>query len=74
MAGVNCPIEATGRVAYLRLHGPGAKYQGGYPLKTLKKWAKWIRSQARKRNVYVYFNNDAEGHAVRDADRLKAKC
>ncbi len=72
MAGVNCPVEATGKTAYLRFHGPGAKYQGGYTLKALKKWARWIVAQAKKRDVYVYFNNDAEGHAVRDGTKLKA--
>jgi len=71
MPNVNCPEEVTDKVAYLRFHGATAKYQGGYPEKTLRKWARWIRRQAQQRDVYVYFNNDAEGHAPEDAVKLK---
>jgi uncharacterized protein YecE (DUF72 family) len=68
---VKCPEIAIGKVAYLRFHGAAAIYQGGYPMRTLKKWADWIKTQAKRRDVYVYFNNDAEGHAVKDATKLK---
>ena len=71
MPHVKCPKLAIGKVAYLRFHGAQAIYQGGYPARTLKKWADWISNQSKKRDVYVYFNNDAEGHAVEDAIRLK---
>jgi uncharacterized protein YecE (DUF72 family) len=68
---VKCPEIAIGNVGYLRLHGVQAIYQGGYPIRTLKKWADWIITQSKTRDVYVYFNNDAEGHAVEDAVKLK---
>lgn len=71
MPYVKCPDSVTGKVAYLRFHGATAIYQGGYPLSTLRRWARWISVQAKKRDVYVYFNNDTEGHAVKDAMKLK---
>jgi uncharacterized protein YecE (DUF72 family) len=71
MPYVKCPDVAIGKVAYLRFHGATAIYAGGYPIRTLRKWAKWIEKQAKNRDVYVYFNNDAEGHAVKDATKLK---
>jgi len=70
MPCVKCPEIATGKVAYLRFHGATSRYAGGYSTKALRKWAKWAASQAKKRDVYIYFNNDAEGHAVKDAKRL----
>jgi uncharacterized protein YecE (DUF72 family) len=71
MPYVKCPEIAIGKVAYLRFHGAAAIYKGGYPTRTLKKWADWISTQAKRRDVYAYFNNDAEGHAVEDAMKLK---
>ncbi len=71
MPYVSCPRIVTGKIAYIRFHGASAQYSGGYPHKTLRKWARWITDRAKKVDVYVYFNNDAEGHAVRDALRLK---
>lgn len=72
MPYVKCPEEVTGKIAYLRLHGAKAIYQGGYSIKALKRWTRWVNTQAREnRDVYVYFNNDTEGHAPEDAAKLK---
>ncbi len=71
MPYVKCPEITIGKVAYLRLHGAAAIYQGGYSIKILKRWTSWISAQAKSRDVYVYFNNDAEGHAPEDAVRLR---
>jgi len=71
MPYVKCPAIAMGKAAYLRFHGASALYRGGYSVNILKKWAKWITAQSKERKVYVYFNNDAEGHAVKDAIKLK---
>lgn len=67
------PLEVTADFTYLRFHGPGkAKYAGSYPVKTLEKWARQIRHWQRElREIYVYFNNDVGGHAVRNAKRLR---
>ena len=49
--------------------GPG----GGFTDDQLRAWAGRIRGLRRAgTDVYVYFNNDGEGHAVRDAARLRA--
>ncbi|MCW5798653.1 MAG: DUF72 domain-containing protein [Nitrospira sp.] len=35
----------TADFVYVRLHGPGNKYQGDYPAATLKVWCRRIRRQ-----------------------------
>jgi uncharacterized protein YecE (DUF72 family) len=60
---------------YLRLHGPDNDhlYAGSYPDADLYWWADRIREwQAAHKDVYVYFNNDGFGHAVRNAEALRA--
>ncbi len=63
---------AFGPVIYLRFHGAGQVYAGNYPDEQLRWWAKRIRKWAEHdKDVWVYFNNDLEGHAVRNALDLK---
>jgi uncharacterized protein YecE (DUF72 family) len=66
------PLEVTADFT-VRLHGPGkAKYAGSYPVETLEKWARRIKDwQKELVEVYVYFNNDIGGHAVRNANQLR---
>jgi uncharacterized protein YecE (DUF72 family) len=65
--------ELTANFSYVRFHGTGGRYAGNYPDNFLKKWATKIQGWAdRLNNVYVYFNNDVEGHAVRNARTLRA--
>jgi uncharacterized protein YecE (DUF72 family) len=72
MEGLVVPRWVTGEVVYVRFHGSGAKYQGRYPRQILTQWSEWLQWQLnRKKSVYVYFNNDAEAHAVKDSLRLK---
>lgn len=67
MAGI-CP---TSDFAYFRFHGPKQMFASGYSSAELRHWAKKIEAQLRAhRDVYVYFNNDAGGHAPRDAQTL----
>lgn len=74
MAGSESPRAAVGPLAYLRFHGSGARYGGRYPSAWLSRWAAWIRERAAEGiDVYAYFNNDAEGHAPRDAVRLRER-
>jgi uncharacterized protein YecE (DUF72 family) len=64
---------ATTDFVYVRLHGHEVTYASGYPAAQLLAWAQKIRSWLRqRRDVYVYFDNDALGHAPRDARRLRA--
>jgi uncharacterized protein YecE (DUF72 family) len=65
------PMEVTGHFVYLRLHGPGKKYQGSYSMDCLRKWARRCRSWQKKGlDVYVYFDNDQAGYAAFNAQRL----
>jgi uncharacterized protein YecE (DUF72 family) len=67
------PVEVTADFVYIRLHGPGNKYQGSYTDATLKKWAKQCTQwQKNKKDVYVYFDNDQAGFAAFNAERLAA--
>jgi uncharacterized protein YecE (DUF72 family) len=71
MPGSASPPLAVGPVAYLRLHGYGVKYGGSYPDSTFQQWALWLAQVAATgRDVYAYFNNDVNGFAVNDAQRL----
>ncbi len=67
------PQVSTAEFVYLRLHGSDGHYRGSYDDATLREWADTIRDAlAHHRPAFVYFNNDLEGNAVRDAGRLKA--
>lgn len=73
LPGFVTPRWACGRAAYVRFHGAGGKYWGRYPNEALLGWTDWMVDQARGgREVWAFFNNDAEGHAVEDALTLKA--
>jgi uncharacterized protein YecE (DUF72 family) len=65
------PLEVTADFIYIRLHGPGKKYQGSYPDATLRKWARFCKKwQQKGKDIYVYFDNDQEGYAAFNALRL----
>jgi uncharacterized protein YecE (DUF72 family) len=67
------PIELTPTAdfVYVRFHGISS-YHGAYERPALEPWAGFLGEQARSgRDGYVYFNNDAEGHAPVDAARLR---
>jgi len=55
----------------LRLHGSRALYSSNYTNKELKNWAGQIKKWAKAKDVYVYFNNDACGNAIKNAQKLK---
>jgi uncharacterized protein YecE (DUF72 family) len=74
-AGLPCVLRATAPFVYVRMHGPDPThlYAGSYPTEDLRWWADRVREwSASGRDVYVYFNNDGHGHAVRNADELRA--
>ena len=55
----------------MRFHGPGARYRGKYTDRMLEDWGERVSNLAREVDeVYVYFNNDAFGHAVSNAITL----
>lgn len=58
----------TADFVYVRLHGHTRKYASSYSAASLRRWANAARRWARSgRDVYVYFDNDAEGAAVENA-------
>jgi uncharacterized protein YecE (DUF72 family) len=72
IAGFQCPIEVTADFTYVRLHGPGNKYQGDYNEITLRTWAKRIEDWRKElTHVFVYFDNDQSGFAAKNALELK---
>lgn len=74
-AGLACIPRATTDLVYVRMHGPGqdAMYTGSYSNDELKGWADRINEWTGEgRDVWMYFNNDLGGHAVRNALTLRA--
>jgi uncharacterized protein YecE (DUF72 family) len=72
LAGFQSPIEITADFTYVRLHGPGNKYQGDYNERTLRTWAKRIEGWCTElKHVFVYFDNDQAGFAPKNALELK---
>lgn len=79
-------MDATSDFVYVRLHGSRQLYASGYGPKALDKWAARIRAwqegreaegehagppaRRKKRDVYVYFDNDAKVRAPFDALNL----
>lgn len=72
LAGHLSPLKITADFVYIRLHGPGNKYQGSYDEPALQKWAQLCREWLDKgKDVYLYFDNDEMGYAAFNAKRLK---
>ena len=72
-AGLPTVLRATGRLVYARLHGPDREhlYRGSYTDDELRDWARHVREwEAAGHDVYLYFDNDEVGHAVRNARTL----
>jgi len=66
----NHPRVLTADWTYLRWHGN--HYAGTYSPQKLGAEAKWIRGQlASGKDVFVYFNNDTQGYAVKNAIDLR---
>jgi uncharacterized protein YecE (DUF72 family) len=74
-ADLPCVLRATAPFVYVRMHGPDPHhlYAGSYSDTDLSWWASRIGEwRAGGSDVFVYFNNDGAGHAVRNADTLRA--
>ena len=70
-----CILRSTAPFVYVRLHGPDREhlYGGSYPEEDLRWWAQRLQEWERDgKDVYVYFNNDGGGNAVRNAWTLRA--
>jgi uncharacterized protein YecE (DUF72 family) len=72
MPGSATDRRSAGPFVYVRFHGSGSRYGGAYSDERLDDWSGWLAAEmARGRSVFAYFNNDAGGHAPRDAIRLR---
>jgi uncharacterized protein YecE (DUF72 family) len=61
----------TSDFAYVRLHGDTELYASGYSAAALDTWARRCHNWAAAvPDVFVYFDNDAKGHAPHDAVAL----
>jgi len=68
MPSISCPLTATADFAYVRFHGSTGLYFSCYPDEELADWAKRLADLASNlKALYIYFNNDAEAFAVRNA-------
>ena len=68
---IDCPIEVTGQIVYLRFHGPGKKYESRYSKKSLEPWAERIKDWLQNDlSIFAYFNNDFHGNAIDNARML----
>jgi uncharacterized protein YecE (DUF72 family) len=73
LGGFASAAEVTADFVYVRLHGPGGKYQGSYDDTALRNWAAQIqRWQEEVRAIYVYFDNDQSAYAAHNASTLKS--
>ncbi len=69
--GMPMNLEVTSDLVYIRFHGLEGGAAHDYSRDELQPWAAHIRSQAHKgRNVYAYFNNDANVRAPANARLL----
>jgi uncharacterized protein YecE (DUF72 family) len=71
LAGHQSPVDITADFVYVRLHGPGDKYQGSYNEEQLSDWARQCKQwQNQGLDVFVYFDNDQNGYAAFNAQSL----
>lgn len=64
--------EITADFTYLRFHGAERLYSSCYTAEQLSSWAEKIKAWlAAGLDVYAYFNNDAQGHALGNAADLR---
>lgn len=74
-AHLPCILRTTAPFVYVRMHGPDQQflYGGSYPDNDLRWWADRIREwEGMGKEVFVYFNNDGGGNAVRNAQSLRS--
>ena len=66
-----CQRVVTADFLYLRFHGADSLYGSNYSDKELKEWVRFTRQFKKNKDIFVFFNNDAQGFAVRNALRFK---
>jgi uncharacterized protein YecE (DUF72 family) len=64
-------LIVTHKTAYVRFHGKKEWYDYLYSEKELKEWKKRLNGLKNIEQLFVYFNNDKHGNAVKNAITLK---
>ncbi len=65
-------FAVTADFVYLRFHGTKRMYASSYTDEELEPFAQFARTQLDEgRDVFAFFNNDAEGYAIENAMRLR---
>ena len=62
--------EVTASWTYVRFHRGSAGGRGSYAPRELERWRRRIAAWRSRHEVFVYFNNDWEGYALRNAADL----
>ncbi len=65
--------EATAGWRYVRLHCGRRGARGNYSESELRMWADRLHAWRAQRELFVYFNNDWEAFAVRNASWMRAR-
>ncbi len=63
-------VIATSKIAYLRFHGKNTWYDYLYTDDELKEWKGRLDKITGIESLYIYFNNDKHGNAVKNAQKL----
>lgn len=66
-----CHRVVTADFLYLRFHGGESLYSSNYSDRELKDWASFGREFKNKKDIFAFFNNDAQGFAVGNALRFR---
>ncbi len=71
MPNIDCPLITTADFAYIRFHGNQEMYSSCYSNRELWQWSQDItKLKGTIKAVYIYFNNDAQAFAVKNAQVL----
>lgn len=69
--GLPLHLKTTCGYSYIRMHSGGEDTEGSYTTEHLREWATRIKDLLKQGDVYVYFNNDNKGFAIRNALELR---
>lgn len=64
----------TANFIYIRMHGSKALFSSKYTRKELQELSQKIKKWLKRADVYVYFNNDLYGYAIKNAKELQSLC
>ncbi len=68
------PFVSTADFIYIRLHGPDGQYGGEYSPNFIESLGRRILDWSNgKKDIYCFFNNDANGYAVKNASELLSR-